>query len=124
MVIAVVTPLLDGRPTEEALAAVGEAMKTDEAPSAQAVAQLVRGHLLERAGRTREAAEAFGKSAECDCVAINGGMILYAARLGQVRTLRALGDPSAEPIAQAFRKRLQKSSSSTRLIEALDESAP
>ena len=65
-----------------------------------------------------------GKSAECDCVAINGGMILYAARLGQVRTLRQLGDPSAQPIAAAFRKRLLKSSSSTKLIEALDQSAP
>lgn len=122
-IIAVATPLLDGRPTDEALAAVDEAMKLDESPAPQAIAHLVRGHLFERDGRLREAAEAFGKSAECDCVAINGAMVLYAARLGQVRTLRQLGDLSAEPIAQAFRKRLLRTSSSTRLVDALDQSA-
>ncbi|MCR9165342.1 MAG: protein kinase domain-containing protein [Nannocystaceae bacterium] len=124
MIIAAVTPLLDDQPTEQALEAIDEAMKIDPSPQAVALAKLVRGHVLERAGRLREAAAAFGESASCDCTAINGAMVLYAATLGQVRTLRALGDPSAEPIAQAFAERLARTSSSRAFIERLDATKP
>ena len=120
MIIASVIPLLDDRPTDEALAAIDEAMTIDPTQQATALAQLVRGHVLERAGRLREAADAFGASAACECTAINGAMILYAAKLGQVRTLRALKDPAAEPIAEAFIAHLEKTSSSRRLIETLE----
>ncbi len=122
MIIASVTPLLEGQPSRDALAAIDEAMKIDPTEQATALAQLVRGHVLERAGRLREAAEAFGASAACECTAINGAMVLYAAKLGQVRTLRALEDPAAEPIAAAFIEHLEKTSSSRTLIGQLERS--
>lgn len=120
MIIAAVTPLLADQPADQALAAIDEAMKIDPTEQATALAQLVRGHVLERAGRLREAAEAFEASAGCDCTAINGAMVLYAAKLGQVRTLRALEDPTAEALAKAFAERLAKTSSSHKLIEQLE----